>query len=214
MENTSHESSETETQTHLSDRLEHTWKKIHHRLGTASIVACVLWILALLIILSLEHRIERLERGYGGYSRPMMNNGYRQSYNRMMYRGNDEFNWVDTTSNTWSNDDFNNQSPLNTWIDHQNDLPDQRQMIIQNIQTPTTSGDEQYSGYQMNNDQTLNYSIKSRDATMTGTIMGTDTAAINRDMGNLQRMGFSVTNTNGQIQFSGPSKNLDAVVQI
>lgn len=87
--------------------------------------------------------------------------------------------------------------------------------LLQDIKkTPTVVSDGQYTGYKDLNGNTLQYSLNVTGDTITGTLLGTDTEALNRLRTELEKTGVAITNINGNIQFTAPKEKLGTIVQI
>jgi len=95
------------------------------------------------------------------------------------------------------------------------DMQRRHEKMIQTLEeAPRVINDGQYSGYKTLNGNTLQYTLNVVGDTLTGTLLGTDTEALNRLRTELEKSGVTITNTNGNIQFTAPKEKLQTIVEI
>lgn len=112
--------------------------------------------------------------------------------------------WIDEIERSWSRMDRQFRD-----MERRHD-----QMMRALEETPKVINDGQYTGYKTLNGKTLQYTITVAGNTLTGTLLGTDTEALNRIRTELEKSGATITNTNANIQFTAPKEKLETIVQI
>ena len=137
--------------------------------------------------MSYEHRLNRIEHGW-----------YRP-YRMQTVIPNP---WVDTS-----------------WVDEMNKVwseaeKRQRAIFKELSNAPKNINDGQYIGYRVENGKTFQYTIEMQDATMSGTLLGTDNDILTRYQAELTNLGVTVTSSNGQIQFSAPKEKLESIIKV
>lgn len=87
--------------------------------------------------------------------------------------------------------------------------------LIQEIQeAPKIPNDGQYTGYKMVNGKTFQYILEVKDNAINGTLLGTDTDTLTRLRTELEKAGVTITNTNGNIQFTAPKEKLEPIIKV
>jgi len=147
----------------------------------------MLGILLIVVILSYEHRLNRIERGW--YS----------PYHMQTMVPNLWFNtrWIDDMDKTWSEAE-----------------KQQQKMIKELSEAPNNINDGQYTGYRVENGKTFQYTIEVKDATMKGTLLGTDNDLLTRYQDEFTKLGVTVIPSNGQVQFSAPKEKIESIIKV
>ena len=95
------------------------------------------------------------------------------------------------------------------------DIEKRHEKLMREIkEAPKVINDGQYTGFRTLNSKTIQYTLEVKDNTLNGTLLGTDTETLNRLRTELEKTGVTITNTNGNIQFTAPKVKLESIMQI
>ncbi len=192
----------------FTDHVQEGWRKFHTAVGTGGVIAVILAIIMLAMIASYDDRIDGLERqidrqgGYGTTHRflPPIDREWEENIQSSWEAMEHRMDELEDRHRNMMKESMKNVVPL----PEENTL-DQPVM-------PGSNG--QYSGYRVIDGQTVNYSLRSRNGTLTGALIGTDAEGMKSYADKLSDLGLTVTSKNGQVQFTGPADELEKVIRI
>jgi hypothetical protein len=179
----------------LWNSLKHSAEKWHQTVWTGGIIAIMLGIILIAVIVSYENKSHKFEQSIW----------YQPHYqvHSVMPRMFDTW-WMTDIEKSWAR-----------MHEELRDMERRHEKMMRAIEeTPKVINDGQYTGYKNLNGNTLQYTLNIADDSLTGTLLGTDTEELNRLRTELEKTGVTITNTNGNIQFTVPKDKLESIVQI